>query len=358
MKIAILTSRDFLFAGKSFLEAASRGLSVDFINVEGSQRNIISKKAKLVFLFGFVDTILALIHSFINKHKIPRGNFFSIRKNEIEQYVLESDYDIVLLINYPWIFSVSTNKRVLNCHPSLLPKYRGLMPICHAVNDSILFSNEIETGLSIHTIDEDFDMGSLVWQKQVSLTKHTSLFDVYRSTYGLIDEALDHVLGNASVIRVLPRAKYFGSMSFGDVFKLKKNLLLNSVFVKFLINGGVIGILSWAFQLLFYFAIDAISPSFEDKITYSVYLAFIVVLLINFFSLKKIVFRSDGMFYKFVIVTSLVIFLVGKLAGVLLPYLNSIIPDFALYICYPAAALILAPFSFILKKVLVFQKNE
>lgn len=54
--------------------------------------------------------------------------------------------------------------KVLNIHPSLLPKYRGPSPL----QEQIL-NNEKEIGVSIMLIDEQVDHGDIIIQKQVNI---------------------------------------------------------------------------------------------------------------------------------------------------------------------------------------------
>ena len=49
---------------------------------------------------------------------------------------------------------------VLNVHPSLLPKFRGSSPI-----ESVILSNEEQTGVTIMKLDEDLDHGPIVAQE-------------------------------------------------------------------------------------------------------------------------------------------------------------------------------------------------
>ncbi|OGJ62727.1 hypothetical protein A3C37_03615 [Candidatus Peribacteria bacterium RIFCSPHIGHO2_02_FULL_53_20] len=65
----------------------------------------------------------------------------------------------------PW-FVKKWHKRILNVHPSLLPKYPG----GHAVEDA-LKAGDRETGMSIHWIDEGVDTGEILVQKKCSIEK-------------------------------------------------------------------------------------------------------------------------------------------------------------------------------------------
>ncbi|MBM3230822.1 phosphoribosylglycinamide formyltransferase [Candidatus Peregrinibacteria bacterium] len=69
----------------------------------------------------------------------------------------------------PW-FVRTWKRRMINVHPSLLPKYPG----AHAIDDA-LAAGERETGMTIHYIDEGLDSGEIIVQKNCSIEKDDTL---------------------------------------------------------------------------------------------------------------------------------------------------------------------------------------
>ncbi|MBT5400536.1 hypothetical protein HOL24_08350 [bacterium] len=114
------------------------------------------------------------------------------------------------------------------------------------------------------------------------------------------------------------------------------------MFVKFLFNGSIIDQVSWLIQMVFYCMAVLFLPSLNYKIAISICLSFIITLFINFFTLKKNVFKSGGLFYRFVIITASVIVVVGLLSEIMSNNLSSIYPNIAPYIAYSLVALIMA----------------
>jgi phosphoribosylglycinamide formyltransferase-1 len=55
--------------------------------------------------------------------------------------------------------------RILNVHPSLLPKYAGGMSM--DVHQAVIDAGETETGMTIHKVIEKVDAGEIVLQKSV-----------------------------------------------------------------------------------------------------------------------------------------------------------------------------------------------
>jgi methionyl-tRNA formyltransferase len=76
--------------------------------------------------------------------------------------------DLLLCTAFPWrlppeALAVPTIACV-NGHPSMLPRYRGPMPMAWAIRNG-----ETEIGMTFHLMDEQFDTGNLLAQKAVAL---------------------------------------------------------------------------------------------------------------------------------------------------------------------------------------------
>ena len=66
-------------------------------------------------------------------------------------------------------------KRIINIHPSLLPKYGGKGMYGDNVHNQVLINNETETGITIHYVNEKYDKGEIIFQKKVNLNKDETL---------------------------------------------------------------------------------------------------------------------------------------------------------------------------------------
>ena len=66
-------------------------------------------------------------------------------------------------------------KRIINIHPSLLPKYGGKGMYGDKVHNQVLINNETETGITIHYVNEKYDKGEIIFQKKVILNKDETL---------------------------------------------------------------------------------------------------------------------------------------------------------------------------------------
>jgi len=62
----------------------------------------------------------------------------------------------------------------INCHPSLLPHYRGGNPYFH-----VIANNETKTGVTIHYMDEEFDTGDIISQYEMDITTNETFGTIF-----------------------------------------------------------------------------------------------------------------------------------------------------------------------------------
>ena len=61
------------------------------------------------------------------------------------------------------------NDKIINIHPSLLPKFGGKGFYGEMVHRSVIESNETESGITIHLVNEKYDEGRILFQKSISV---------------------------------------------------------------------------------------------------------------------------------------------------------------------------------------------
>jgi phosphoribosylglycinamide formyltransferase-1 len=64
---------------------------------------------------------------------------------------------------------------IINIHPSLLPEYGGKGMYGEHVHRAVLGNNEIESGITIHYVNEEFDKGAVIAQFHCALSVDESL---------------------------------------------------------------------------------------------------------------------------------------------------------------------------------------
>ena len=82
--------------------------------------------------------------------------------------------DIIFLIGYMRIITSTLinpfKNNIFNIHPSLLPKYTGLMDL--DIHETVIKNNDLYTGCTLHIVNENVDEGKIILQKKLDvLTK-------------------------------------------------------------------------------------------------------------------------------------------------------------------------------------------
>ena len=59
--------------------------------------------------------------------------------------------------------------RIINIHPSLLPKYGGKGMYGAKVHEKVIENNDRESGFTVHYVDQNYDEGDIIFQKKIKL---------------------------------------------------------------------------------------------------------------------------------------------------------------------------------------------
>lgn len=83
----------------------------------------------------------------------------------------QHDVNFVVLAGYmkqlhPRVIAAYRN-RIINIHPALLPKFGGKGMYGMYVHEAVVNQNECMTGATVHLVDEEFDRGAILLQRQV-----------------------------------------------------------------------------------------------------------------------------------------------------------------------------------------------
>lgn len=89
----------------------------------------------------------------------------------IRDALLAHEVDLVLLAGYMKKIGPRTLRafsgRIVNTHPALLPKFGGQGMYGSNVHAAVLASGDTQTGISVHLVDEDYDTGRVLAQREV-----------------------------------------------------------------------------------------------------------------------------------------------------------------------------------------------
>ena len=156
-----------------------------------------SKKLKSKLSVVVSNKKEAFILKRAEKHKVPY--YYISHKNmnretfdgKITKVLKRYKVDLVLLIGFMRILSKSFCQqwkgKILNVHPSLLPKYAGGMDT--NVHEEVLKNKEKETGCTIHFVTDEIDSGPVFIQKTCSVDPEDTVTSLKRKVQTLEGEA-------------------------------------------------------------------------------------------------------------------------------------------------------------------------
>ncbi|MEM7162591.1 MAG: phosphoribosylglycinamide formyltransferase [Bacteroidota bacterium] len=106
-------------------------------------------------------------------------NAVVFKKNELqEQTFLDKVHsfepDLIILAGFllkiPQRFIETFNNKIVNIHPSLLPLYGGKGMYGRHVHNAVWENKDMESGISIHWVNEAYDEGAIIFQARVKIS--------------------------------------------------------------------------------------------------------------------------------------------------------------------------------------------
>lgn len=139
---------------------------------------------------------------------------------------LSADIGVVTSFNFKLSkeFLLTTSLGYINCHPSLLPYYRGAMPYFH-----IIKNNEKISAITLHFMDENFDTGDIIYQEKFEILPWETMGTLFNRTNYMFSDALIKVLGdyqNGIDFKRIPQPKekgYITAPKINGNFKIRWN---------------------------------------------------------------------------------------------------------------------------------------
>mgnify|MGYP005635158475 CR=1 FL=1 len=99
--------------------------------------------------------------------------------NNLHKKLKNAKVDVIILAGFllklPAIMVKKYPNRILNIHPSLLPKYGGVGMYGNNVHKSVLENKETESGISVHFVNQNYDEGELILQEKCSISENETL---------------------------------------------------------------------------------------------------------------------------------------------------------------------------------------
>jgi methionyl-tRNA formyltransferase len=134
--------------------------------------------------------------TWLDKKKIPRIPCPNVNAPQFIEYVKGLNIDLIVVCFFSQILKTAILQTprlgILNCHPSLLPRYGGAHPAFW-----MLKNGESVAGVTVHIMTEKIDAGDIVAQRELILREHENAGQLlqrqYHASAALLTEAVNAV---------------------------------------------------------------------------------------------------------------------------------------------------------------------
>jgi len=134
--------------------------------------------------------------------KNVKDNFFDVLDSKIP-----ANTSLIVLAGFmviiPRKFFQKRLTKIINTHPSLLPKYGGKGMYGVKVQEAVIANKEKIAGCTIHYVNENIDGGEIILQKKIIVNNNESPWElggrIFKEEGVLLVKAINIIKGNLSV---------------------------------------------------------------------------------------------------------------------------------------------------------------
>lgn len=154
-----------------------------------------SNAEKIFEHFQYNDTaeVSLLLTNKKNAFVIERAKKFNItvivfdrqmfyETDQIVSILKEHHISLIVLAGFLWLIPEKLVKafqnKIINIHPALLPKYGGKGMYGHHVHNAVIAAKEVESGITIHYVNNNYDEGAVIFQTSCQVGLSDSAEDV------------------------------------------------------------------------------------------------------------------------------------------------------------------------------------
>ncbi len=129
---------------------------------------------------------------------MPRADINN--ENKITKVMHEYEIDFIVLAGFmlfvPDFLIEAYKNRIVNIHPSLLPKYGGKGMYGILVHEAVKNNNERESGITIHLVNNEYDKGEIVAQFSTAIDSNDTVDEIASKVHSLEYEYYPKVIEN------------------------------------------------------------------------------------------------------------------------------------------------------------------
>jgi len=112
-----------------------------------------------------------------------------IENNKVLEVLKSLNPDLIVLAGFllkiPEDILKEFPNKIINIHPSLLPKYGGKSMYGRHVHEAVLKNKELRTGITVHYVNENYDDGAIIFQTHCFIDTLDNEDDIARKIHVL-----------------------------------------------------------------------------------------------------------------------------------------------------------------------------
>jgi phosphoribosylglycinamide formyltransferase 1 len=125
-------------------------------------------------------------------HHVPVKTFGRAEYLEtrvVLQWLEEKDITHIVLAGFLWLIPSylieAYPDRIINIHPALLPEFGGKGMYGMKVHQAVKDAGALETGITIHLVNEHYDDGAIIFQGRCSIDSHCTPEEIASRVHAL-----------------------------------------------------------------------------------------------------------------------------------------------------------------------------
>jgi len=112
-----------------------------------------------------------------------------LKKNRVLDKIKLIDPSLIILAGFllkmPEKIIDNFPQKIINIHPSLLPKYGGKGMYGMNVHKRVIENKELESGISVHYVNNHYDEGEIIFQKSIEIVYPTNALNLSKEIHKL-----------------------------------------------------------------------------------------------------------------------------------------------------------------------------
>lgn len=151
----------------------------------------------------FSDRPKAFVHVRAQNLGVPsytftKADFYNGENSLVRELLGDINPDLIVLAGFLLLFPQDLIKiyqgKIINIHPSLLPKFGGKGMYGEHVHKAVIEAKESESGITIHEVNENFDEGKIIFQSKVAIHDEDTPETLAAKIHGLEQQYFPQVI--------------------------------------------------------------------------------------------------------------------------------------------------------------------